>query len=315
MTFDTLAYRRALGSFPTGVTVIATRQADGAPRGFTANSFTSVSLNPPLVLFCLAKSAASHDVFLAAKSFSINILAAEQRNISALFATQSPDKFKAVAWRAGQTGSPILEGVAAWLDCERHALCDGGDHTVLLGRVVDFAATGAPPLVYCRGGYVPLSLTEETAMPGGRAPRVGAILEHGGGLLFLETADGLMLPQGDSLGPSENRQSLAGMLAARGVRAAFDFVFAVFEARGGGLSVFHRGEVISMGEGQGLRVIPMDQIPYDRIGDDAVRKMLARYVAERRDMIFGIYAGDDEQGVVRQLGPHMTRVGAEGAFS
>jgi flavin reductase (DIM6/NTAB) family NADH-FMN oxidoreductase RutF len=315
MTFDALAFRRALGSFPTGVTVIATRQADGTPRGFTANSFTSVSLNPPLVLFCLAKSAASHDVFFGAKSFSINILGADQRDVAALFATRSPDKFKAVAWRPGHTASPILEGVAAWLDCERHSACDGGDHTVFLGQVVDFATTAAPPLVYCRGGYVPLSLTGDAAIAGGRAPRVGAILEHRGGVLFLETAGGLMLPQGDTLGPPENRQSLAGVLDALGTRAALDFVYAVFEGRHGGLSVFYRGEAVSTSGGRGLCVIPMDDIPYGRIDDEAVRKMLARYVAERRDMRFGIYAGGYEHGVVKELALGLAETGAEGAAS
>ena len=136
--FDARDFRRALGTFATGVTVVTSLTEEGEPFGFTANSFTSVSLEPPLVLVCLAKSAAGCAIFEAAGRFAINILADSQRDVSQVFASKGADKFGAVEWRTGLTGAPILAGVAAHLDCVTHETVDAGDHVILIGRVISY---------------------------------------------------------------------------------------------------------------------------------------------------------------------------------
>ena len=157
---DPLELRQAFGTFMTGVTVITTRGTDGSPRGFTANSFTSVSLDPPLLLVCIGKGAASLDSFIAADGFAVSILAETQKEASGVFASKRADKFAAVGWHPGPAGHPIVDGAVSWFDCARHAVIDAGDHVVLIGRVEGFAYSDANPLGYSRGGYVTLGLEQ-----------------------------------------------------------------------------------------------------------------------------------------------------------
>lgn len=304
---DVRELRRALGAFVTGVTVITTIDAEGAPRGFTANSFSSVSLDPPLVLVCVAKTASSCPVFRAAKGYAVNILAEGQREVSRTFASRSADKFSAVGWRKERTGSPILDGAAAWLDCELHDTVDAGDHVILIGRVLAFDHAPANPLGYCRGNYVNFGLAREALeAAGGQKTRVGAILERAGSLLFL--TDGrtgaISLPLAAHLGEPGDAGGLAHAVASLGVEAEIGFLFAVFEDRHSTThSIYYRGEVYG-GEPDPSRArfYAFDDIPWDRLPDDAVRSMLRRYVSERREDTFGVYVGGVETGVVQALG-------------
>lgn len=146
--------RQAFGSFVTGVTVVTAWDAEGHPRGMTANSFTSVSLDPPLLLVCIGKHAASFAVFQGARSFAVNMLHQGQAELSALFASKSPDKFKATDHRAVHTGAPVLASCLAWFDCSVHDRVDAGDHMILIGRVHAFDTSPSQPLAFCRGRYV-----------------------------------------------------------------------------------------------------------------------------------------------------------------
>lgn len=153
---DPAALRRTLGAFMTGVTVVTARDGDGRPRGLTANSFTSVSLEPPLVLICIGTAAASCAVFQTAASFAINILAEDQVETSSLFASKRPDKFEMVDWTQIRNGTPVLDANLAWLDCDVHERQLLGDHLVLVGRVVDFGRGAGRPLGFFGGAYVQL---------------------------------------------------------------------------------------------------------------------------------------------------------------
>ena len=304
--FDPRAFRSALGSFLTGVTVVATLQEDGEPRGFTANSFTSVSLDPPLVLVCIAKTASSCPVFSAAGHFSVNILAERQVDISGLFASKSPDKFKATSWHKGPAGSPVLADVAAWFDCVRHEVIEAGDHIILIGRVAGFDQVQVNPLGYCRGAHVTFSLAlDKVAASGGRT-RVGAILERDGAILLVEGEDGrLDLPAGAALGSGTDAASLTGQLRQLGLKAEIGFLYAVFEdpqAAPGAMSIYYRGTLAEPPVAAGAaRLIPLDEIPWERLREDAIRSMLRRYVRERSEDIFGVYVGDAERGTVQTL--------------
>jgi flavin reductase (DIM6/NTAB) family NADH-FMN oxidoreductase RutF len=146
-------YRTVLGHFATGVTVI-TATLDGEPIGMAANSFTSVSLDPPLVLFCAAYSSSTWPKIEAAGAFCVNILADDQEDVCRLMATKDVDRFAQVGWRKGPTGSPILDGVLAHIDCTTDAIHDAGDHAVVVGRVVELEVHHENgPLTFFRGGY------------------------------------------------------------------------------------------------------------------------------------------------------------------
>lgn len=157
MAIDGVEFRRVLGQFATGVTVVTTRH-EGVPQGMTANSFSSVSLDPPLVLFCADKRARSGMLVGAAGCFAVNVLAEEQRHLSDLFAGKGTDEQRrALLDEIGQdavTGAPLLPGVLGWLDCRLERVLDAGDHVVYFGEVV--AAGGgdrAAPLLYFRSSY------------------------------------------------------------------------------------------------------------------------------------------------------------------
>lgn len=160
---DPKALRQVLGHYPTGVTVVTTVDADGLPRGLTANSFTSVSLTPPLLLVCLGKATASHPVFMGSTHFAVNVLADHQRDTSNLFASKASDKFEQAAWQPAASGVPLIDGSLAWFDCTVHQRIDAGDHTILIGQVQAMGQGSGRPLGYCQGAYVGLQALPSTA--------------------------------------------------------------------------------------------------------------------------------------------------------
>lgn len=153
-TADARAYRNALGHYPTGVTVVTTRRASGEPIGLTANSFSSVSLSPPLVLWSLARRSGSLEAFVGSSHYAINILAADQQQLSKRFATPTAEKYDGVQWVPGVGGAPLLEGAAVQLICVNYRQMDGGDHIIFLGEVVEYRVLNRPPLIFCQGRYV-----------------------------------------------------------------------------------------------------------------------------------------------------------------
>ena len=146
--------RDAFGCFATGVTVVTTLGAGGQPVGLTANSFTSVSLEPPLLLFCLDLRSNSLPAFDRAETFAVNVLHAGQEAISARFARRDGDRFADGEWMLGRSGVPVLRDVAAVFECRKHAVLDGGDHRIFMGRVEAVACKGSyDPLVFFQGRY------------------------------------------------------------------------------------------------------------------------------------------------------------------
>jgi flavin reductase (DIM6/NTAB) family NADH-FMN oxidoreductase RutF len=151
--FDPRDFRRAMGQYATGVTVVTSRDRDGRKIGMTANSFTSVSLDPPLVLWCPGKNMPSLADFTAASHFAINILASDQHHLSRQFATPAEDKFAGVPVTDGVAGVPLIEGAVAWFQCRTVTRYDAGDHVIFLGEVERYDAPGGQPLVFHSGYY------------------------------------------------------------------------------------------------------------------------------------------------------------------
>ena len=150
---DKREFRNALGTFATGVTVITAKHPDGAYVGVTANSFNSVSLDPPLVLWSLAKTSNSLPGFVASDYFAVNVLAADQVTWSNHFATQQDDKFIDVSYENGAGDAPLLDGCAARFQCKKNFIYEGGDHLIIVGEVIKFDNTGRPGLLYHEGHY------------------------------------------------------------------------------------------------------------------------------------------------------------------
>lgn len=152
---DPMEFRRIMGHFATGVAVVTARAADGSPCGLTVNAFASVSLAPPIVLVCIDHTADSHACVETAGAFAVNVLDdGRGEPLSRRFATlNGAEKFRGVAYRAEQTGAPILGEALAWLDCRATEAIHAGDHTVFFGEVVAAEAREGAPLLFYRGGY------------------------------------------------------------------------------------------------------------------------------------------------------------------
>lgn len=140
--------REAMASFPSGVTIATTTDGRGQWSGFTASSFCSVSMEPPLVLVCLAKSARSHSVFLAARSWVIHLIGSQHAELARRFATAGVDKFAGGRFAANSDGNPVFAEACAVLECTAHARYDGGDHTILVGEVTAVDTWEQSPAVY-----------------------------------------------------------------------------------------------------------------------------------------------------------------------
>ena len=153
-SFSSVEFRAALGMFATGVTIVTARGADGTLVGLTANSFNSVSLSPPLVLWSRARRAGSMPAFRAGSHYAINILAAEQHALAERFASKVGDRFAGVAWREGTAGAPLIEGAAAVFECFNRSRYEEGDHVIFVGEVERCThRAGAQPLIFHGGRY------------------------------------------------------------------------------------------------------------------------------------------------------------------
>ena len=304
---DTRDLRRAFGAFATGVTVVTMQRAGQEPVGFTANSFASVSLEPPLLLVCLAHGMRSYPAFAAAESFAVNILADDQQELSGTFAARGADKFARAGWRPGRTGSPLLDGVVAWFDCRVHELHGAGDHSILIGKVVDYGYNNRAPLGFCSGAYVRFGLPQraiEMAQHDGQV-RIGAVLECGGAILLDEDPASHLftVPTAPRLGVAVEGSGLFGLFAAAGYDITLPFLFAVYEDERTQF-VVHRGTATPRAaiDARGrIRPVDMDAIPWERVAKPAERMMLERYLRERATNVTGIYVGTAESGDVHTV--------------
>ena len=153
MTVTEDEFRNVLGRFPSGVTVVTTVGANGKDYGITVSAFSSVSLVPPLVLICIERTASAHEPLTTSAGFVVNILSADQEQLARRFSIVDIDRFEGVGYSRAQNGIPILDDVVAVIECTRNTLFDGGDHTIIVGRVDTARAYGTKPLLYYRGGY------------------------------------------------------------------------------------------------------------------------------------------------------------------
>ncbi|MEO9338505.1 flavin reductase family protein [Mesorhizobium sp. SB112] len=298
---DPRALRDAFGAFPTGVTVVTTRDGEGSPVGFTANSFTSVSLDPPLLLVCLAKTSRNFATMTEAPRFAINILSETQKDVSNTFARPVEDRFAAVDWSDAPDGSPVFSKVAAWFECSMEEVIEAGDHVILLGRVEAFANAGLNGLGYARGGYFIPTLTGKAVSAAAEGNiELGAVLERQGEV-FLVGDDKLSLPacQIEDGNPTEALQKYLQDLT--GLPVAVGFLYSVYEGKGDGLQHIIYRAVAGDGEPRSGHFMKPEDVPASKLTTSATADILNRFGLESSIGNFGVYFGDDMSGKVHSI--------------
>lgn len=303
MEIDARALRDAFGAFLTGVTVVTTIDDAGLPIGFTANSFASVSLDPPLLLVCLAKTSRNYETLTQAPGFGVNILAEGQKDVSNTFARPVEDRFAAVSWQRGPFGSPVFTDVAAWFDCAMHDVVDAGDHVILIGRVEGFDNGGKTGLGYARGGYFTPALAEKSLLANADGSLLlGAVAERDGAILLVDDGKGgWTLPfveKAESDGMEAFETSAASTF---GPELQTGLLYSVYEdTKTGCQHVVYRA---SLGEGalKAGRLFPLQDIPTEAMPDGAVRELVRRYAQESTLGNFGVYFGNQERGRVHAV--------------
>jgi flavin reductase (DIM6/NTAB) family NADH-FMN oxidoreductase RutF len=322
---DIRALRKSLGTFLTGVTVVTTLDEDGRPRGITANSFTSVSLEPPLVLVSVDRKAASYEAFRTSVGYVVHVLGTHQQDIAMKFASKDADKFAGHAWSPGSSGAPILEEVQAWIDCVVEQVIEIGDHILLIGRVQAFESSNQQPLGYHLGQFLTFDLESGALSQSERTLNVGLVIES-------ETGTALALEgKGNQTYGLPRRRIPSRLISDSAVSAkasevlgcevTIPFLYSVFPQRrlNDELTLIYRG-VIAPGQNpavpDNIVFVDFQDIPWDRIADPTEASVLARYVREHENGDFGIYAGTELSGTVAIVRDHYkTPMNSSGSHS
>lgn len=299
---DTAALRRAFGSYLTGVTVVTALGPTG-PVGFTANSFTSVSLNPPLLLVCPGNHLSSFAVFEQASHFAVNILAEGQEALATLFARPTPDRFAQCRWHPDPAGVPLLAGCVARFSCATHQCLRAGDHLVLIGQVSAFEHDPSlHGLGYGGGGFFSLTrerMAEASATQGQRA-LVGALIEAQGALWLVEGPDGWHPPRLPISNGKGARSVLQAALTEQGLMVSPGPVYSIFTDAGAGQH-FTYFRVDSPQPWPGCKPVPLAVLNQLHCDSRATATMLARYATEAQSRNFSLYVGDAESGDIHPL--------------
>ncbi len=301
--FDARALRDAYGAFMTGVTVVTSHDSGGMPIGFTANSFASVSLSPPLLLVCIAKSSRNHETMTTAPGFAVNILAEDQKDVSNTFARRVADRFAGLGWQRGPHGSPVIDGAAAWFDCRLEHVVEAGDHSVLLGRVEAFANTGRNGLGYARGGYFTAALESEgQRIASGLGVNVSAVVEREGHLFLVEDETGRFGLPGLSVEDANPADALAAYLKdITGLKASVGFLYSVYgDRKTGRQNIVYRAS-LGPGEARSGRLMAPPAVPYENLASQQTADILKRFTTESSLGNFGVYFGNEAAGRVHPL--------------
>lgn len=302
--FDLKALRTAFGSFMTGVTIVSTRDKHGQPIGFTANSFTSVSLEPPLLLVCPAKSLSSFDVFNECDYFHISVLSDHQENISNIFAASEEDRFSQVDWYKDQHGSPVIDGALARFSCKRDRTIDAGDHIILLGEVTEFESHDGQGLGYGLGGYFSLNMERKATglqthtQAGDDHLLVGAVVEHKGQMLLCtDKHNTLDLPQIEIEDETPSFDAIEAYLdELLGVTVSVGAVYSIFDHENSHKSsIVYRVHIDDELQPNG-QFYDLDELSAQTYASRATRNIIKRYLKERSTGNHRLYVGSETRG-------------------
>ena len=298
---DPKMLRNAFGSYMTGVTVITATSKDGTPVGFTANSFTSVSLDPPLLLVCPAKSLSSFEVFANCDSFVVNILSEDQQNISNIFAGSKDDRFSQIAWHKDEQGNPVIDGALTHFSCKTDRNLEAGDHNLLVGEVLSFSNREGHGLGYASGGYFSLALEREAAEISTQEKHVsvGVIIEHNGKVLLSQKDGKATLPTTTTDDNTNAVSTIQQFLVDHGIDAKLGAVFSIYENTKTNINYIFYRAIANSPETKGLgEYVAIDDIEKQAFATSAMNSMMTRYAAESENGIYGVYVGQEEKGRV-----------------
>lgn len=299
--FDPRALRDAFGAFATGVTVVTANDTAGKPIGFTANSFTSVSLDPPLLLVCLAKTSRNYATMTGATRFAVNILSETQKDVSNTFARPVEDRFAAVDWRKGPSGCPVFSQVAAWFECAMQDLIEAGDHVIMVGRVTAFENSGLNGLGYARGGYFTPRLAGKAVSAAVEGEiRLGAVLEQQGSV-FLLGDETLSLPSCTVEGGDPARTLSTHLEQLTGLHVTIGFLYSVYEDKSDGRQHIVYHALASDGAPREGRFLRPADLPDAKFSSTATADIINRFVLESSIGNFGMYFGDETGGTIHPI--------------
>ena len=301
-TVDPRALRDAFGRYMTGVTVVTTLDADGHPVGFTANSFSSVSLDPPLLLVCPGKFLSSYESFRNCERFCVSVLSEEQRPVANTFAGFKGDRFAHVDHSPDAHGIPTMTGALVRFSCKTHKIVPAGDHVVLIGEVTGFEEGPGAGLGYAGGQFFTLGLEHSTRDPAAKRNVTGAILRQGDTVLLEQTADGYQPPACLVPEKAAARDTLAAALRRLDVEARLGAVYSVFEDQDRSSHLAYLlAEVTGVGADCPLVAVEIDQLPALSWTSPAIASMLARFARETANQNFNLYLGDSASGEIHTL--------------
>ena len=295
--------RDAFGAFMTGVTVVTTNDAQGQPIGFTANSFSSVSLDPALLLVSIDKRSANFDNFTQCPHFAINILAEQQKETSNIFAQKIADRFSLVKWRKGEFNTPLLDDSSAWFECAMHQVVDAGDHAILIGKVEQFESCGTPGLGYYRGAYFTPYQNAESLIAGPNVV-VSALIESAGQALVVKKENGYGLPS-QTVNNRSVSETLKQVFDGLNIEASPGFVYSIWEDRQKKqqhivfLCAQPTGSTLpAVQQGEWVDVHALAQL---LVPDSALKSLVDRFIRENAVGNYGLYYGDEVEGSVRHF--------------
>jgi len=296
---DPRALRNAFGSYMTGVTVVTSLTADGTPVGFTANSFSSVSLDPPLLLVCPGKFLSTYEHFADCTHFAINILAEGQEDVANTFAGYKGDRFARVEHDADKFKNPLIKGALVQFSCSTHQVIPAGDHSILIGEVHDFSHDTGRGLGYAGGNFFSLGLERAALDHASNAAICGAIITRGQTVLLEKTQAGLRPPQISSPDRGNLRHTLAQALADRGEPVTLGPAYSVFDE--GKTQCCYFLATANASSGGDLEAYRIEEFSQLNFASHSIADMMKRFALESQTRSFGLYLGDAERGDVHHL--------------
>ena len=297
--------RDAFGAFMTGVTVVTSRDKSGQPIGFTANSFTSVSLDPALLLVSIDKRSANFSHFTECQHFAINILSEQQKETSNIFAQKVEDRFALIEWHSSENGTPLIDDSSAWFDCALHQVVDAGDHTLMIGRIEQFDSSGTAGLGYYRGAYFTPYHNAESLI-NRLSVEVSALIEFNGQAIMVKQGERYSLPT-RSVAKGSVSDTLNALIGDLGVSASPGFVYSVYEDRQKNkqhivfLCALPTDAGAQLPALTGAEWYSLDNIAALPIDDSALKSLMNRFIRENAVGNYSIYYGDEITGSVKQF--------------
>lgn len=294
--------RDAFGQFMTGVTVVTCLDEAGRPVGFTANSFSSVSLTPPLLLVCPGRFLSSFNAFNTCSEFVVSVLSEGQEDVANVFAGFKGNRFARVDHGLNSSGIPVIEGAVASFSCRTHEVRPAGDHVILIGEVTEFSQSEGRGLGYADGRFFSLGLEHKARDPGARKNICGALVEVDGGVLLKATPDGYRLPECVAPDRTSLRDSLRNELQGLGMEVQLGPVYSVFDDPSQGVHfAYLLAKATNMDAAAGYERIPFSELSGLSFSSTATARMLDRFGQEALTRNFNLYLGDAVSGETHQI--------------